>query len=62
EEDLKFVQERFFRVKNDSNLHTSGSGLGIAIETKLAKMSNIKMTIKSQQHQGTKIILTLIIE
>jgi len=62
EEDLKFVQERFFRVKNDSTLHTSGSGLGLAIATQLAKMSNIKMTIKSQQHQGTKIILTLIIE
>jgi len=62
QEDLKFVQERFFRIKNDSTLHISGSGLGLNIATQLAKMSDIKMRIESSQNIGTKIILTLNIE
>ena len=62
QEDLKFVQERFFRIKNDSTLHISGSGLGLNIATQLAKMSDIKMRIESSQNIGTKIILTLKIE
>ena len=62
QEDLKFVQERFFRIKNDSTLHISGSGLGLNIATQLAKMSDIKMQIESSQNIGTKIILTLNIE
>lgn len=61
-EDLRFVQERFFRVKNNSTLHISGSGLGLNIATQLAKMSNISMTIGSQLQKGTKIILTFNIE
>ena len=62
EEDLKFVKERFFRVKNDSTMHISGSGLGLNIANQLAKMSAIHMMIESQQQKGTKIILTLNIE
>lgn len=62
EEDLKFVQERFYRIKNDSTFHISGSGLGLNIATQLAKMSDINMQIESQQQNGTRIILTLNIE
>ena len=62
DEDLKFIQDRYFRIQNESTLHISGSGLGLNIATKLAKLSDATIEIESQQGKGTKVILTLIIE
>ncbi|WP_413533114.1 histidine kinase dimerization/phospho-acceptor domain-containing protein [Empedobacter brevis] len=59
DEDLKFVQERFFRIKNDSTFNISGSGLGLNIASQLAKLSAIEMRIESKHNVGTKIILSL---
>ena len=62
DEDLKFIQDRYFRIQNESTLHISGSGLGLNIATKLAKLSDATIEIESEQGKGTKVILTLIIE
>lgn len=62
EDDLKLVQERFFRAENDATVQTSGSGLGLNIATKLAEMSGITMKIESIQLKGTKINLIFNIE
>ena len=62
DEDLKFIQDRYFRIQNESTLHISGSGLGLNIATKLAKLSDATIEIESKQGKGTKVILTLIIE
>ena len=62
EDDLKFVQERYFRAQNESTLNISGSGLGLNIATKLAQLSEAKITIESEQGKGTKVELTLEIE
>ena len=62
DEDLKFIQDRYFRIQNESTLHISGSGLGLNIATKLAKLSDATIEIESEQGKGTKVILTLKIE
>ena len=62
DEDLKFIQDRYFRIQNESTLHISGSGLGLNIATKLAKLSDATIEIESEQGKGTKVILTLTIE
>ncbi|MFV0150176.1 ATP-binding protein [Empedobacter falsenii] len=54
-DDLKLVQERFFRAENDATVHISGSGLGLNIATKLAEMSGITIKIESIQLKSTKI-------
>lgn len=62
EEDLKFVQDRYFRIQNETTLQISGSGLGLNIATKLAQLCNANILIESEQGKGTKVILTFDIE
>lgn len=59
EEDLQFVQQRFFRAENDTTLAIPGVGLGLNIASQLAEMSEIKMKIESERGQGTKVTLIM---
>ncbi|SFM79317.1 Signal transduction histidine kinase [Algoriella xinjiangensis] len=62
EDDLKFVQDRYFRIQDESMLNVSGYGLGLNIATKLAQLTNAKINITSTQGKGTKIVLTFILK
>ena len=62
EDDLKFVQDRYFRIQDESMLNVSGYGLGLNIATKLAQLTKAKINITSTQGKGTKIILTFILK
>ena len=62
EEDLKFIQDRYFRIQNENTLNISGSGLGLNIATKLAQLANVNILIESKQQKGTRVILTFVIE
>ena len=63
EDDLKFVQDRYFRIQDESMLNVSGGyGLGLNIATKLAQLTNAKINITSTQGKGTKIVLTFILK
>lgn len=55
QEDLRFIQERYFRIDNNE----AGYGLGLNIASKLAALSNIEMRIESQQEKGTKVLIIL---
>jgi len=55
QEDLRFIQERYFRIDNNE----AGYGLGLNIASKLAALSSIEMRIESQQEKGTKVIIIL---
>ena len=62
EDDLKFVQDRYFRIQDESMLNVSGYGLGLNIATKLAQLTKAKINITSTQGKGTKIVLTFILK
>lgn len=55
--DLQFIQNRYFRIQEERTLNISGSGLGLNIATKLAILSDIKITFSSDRNKGTKVEL-----
>lgn len=57
EEDLKFIQDRFFRIKNDDTPKNNGFGLGLSIASELALLTDIKIIIESQPFKGTKVYM-----
>lgn len=59
EEDLKFVKNRYFRIKDEQTLTISGYGLGLNIAAKLAQLANSTIDIQSEQGKGTKVILKI---
>lgn len=53
----KHAFEEFARERNTTEGGVSGTGLGLAIVSRLAKMMNIRIDIKSRQGEGTRITL-----
>ena len=53
----KHAFDEFARERNTTEGGVSGTGLGLAIVSRLAKMMNIRIDIKSRQGEGTKITL-----
>ena len=59
EEEYENVYNRFYRLNNNINETTSGSGLGLSIAQHYVEMLGGKLEFESTQHVGTKFYFTL---
>ncbi len=59
ENDLQFIQNRYYRAENENTLSTSGSGLGLNIATQLVQLCDLHLNIESEKGKGTKILIQL---
>lgn len=57
EADLNYIQQRYFRSSEVLNNNIQGTGLGLNIAYKLAKIGRIDLSIYSVKHQGTTVVL-----
>ena len=55
-EDLKHVFERFYRV-DKSRKYQGGAGLGLSIASQIAQSHKIKLSVTSDEKQGTEFTL-----
>ena len=55
---LPHLFERFYRVDADRSRQTGGAGLGLAIAQEVAHLHSGTITVQSQLHQGTGVIVT----
>ena len=53
------IFEKFYRIKNDSVYHVKGHGLGLYLSQYFAEQLGAKISLKSQEGQGSTFILTL---
>nr|MDD6336674.1 ATP-binding protein [bacterium] len=51
------IFERFYRVDKSRSKETGGTGLGLAIVKHIAIQHHAKITVKSQQGKGTRIVV-----
>ncbi|WP_306350281.1 sensor histidine kinase [Flavobacterium sp. '19STA2R22 D10 B1'] len=55
EEELRFIQQPFYRGKNVGNI--KGNGIGLSLATLIFKQNNISFQITSEENKGTLIQL-----
>ena len=55
-EDLKHVFERFYRV-DKSRKYQGGAGLGLSIASQITQSHKIKLSVTSDEKQGTEFTL-----
>ena len=58
-EDLERIFNPFYRSKSSDHPDIKGTGLGLSIVKRLCSLLSIKIEITSQEHIGTKVILSL---
>lgn len=58
-QDIPFVFEDFFRVKNSKTAEIPGTGLGLSIVKKLVEGHHGTVTVESKEGEGTKFTVTL---
>ena len=58
-ESLDFLVHRFYRLHEDRNRKTGGSGLGLSIVEALVKAMGGHLRIESEVEKGTKVILLM---
>ncbi|WP_367752999.1 sensor histidine kinase [Flavobacterium sp. WC2430] len=56
-EDLQKIFNPFFRSQSTDHPDIKGTGLGLSIVSRLCKLLNIKVTISSQENEGTQVEL-----
>lgn len=56
-EDLEKIFHPFYRSKSTNHPEIKGTGLGLSIVSRLCKLLNISLTITSQEHIGTQVVL-----
>lgn len=59
QESLDFLVHRFYRLNEDRNRKTGGSGLGLSIVEALVKAMGGHLRIESEVEKGTKVILLM---
>ena len=58
-EDLERIFNPFYRSKSSDHPEIKGTGLGLSIVKKICSLLSIAISITSQEHIGTKVILSL---
>ncbi len=58
-EDLKNIFERFYRADKSRSRRTGGSGLGLSIAQSAIGYMNGTLSIESELHKGTKVLIKL---
>lgn len=58
-EDLERIYDQFYRSKSNEHPEIKGTGLGLSIVKRLCSLLNINISIASQEHVGTTVILSL---
>ncbi|NOR74686.1 MAG: response regulator, partial [Draconibacterium sp.] len=56
---IPLIFERFYQLENTSNLHNSGSGLGLALVKKYVDLHKGSITVKSMFGKGSEFIIKL---
>ncbi|WP_042346760.1 sensor histidine kinase [Bacillus massiliigorillae] len=57
EDHLEKITQRFYRVNKARSRFDGGTGIGLSIVEKLMELHKGQMTIESELHKGTKVIL-----
>jgi signal transduction histidine kinase/CheY-like chemotaxis protein len=58
-EDLPFIFDRFYRVRNENVKNIEGSGLGLAIVKAIAEHHGGQITVESKPGQGSNFLFSL---
>jgi len=58
EEDLQKIFDQFYRSKSNDHPEIKGTGLGLSIVKRLSILLQIDLQIESEEHKGTKVILS----
>lgn len=58
EEDLQKIFDQFYRSKSNQHPEIKGTGLGLSIVKRLCSLLQIDLKIESEEHVGTKVILS----
>ncbi|MCF6357780.1 MAG: ATP-binding protein [Draconibacterium sp.] len=56
---IPLIFERFYQLKNSSNLQNQGSGLGLALVKKYVELHNGSITVDSELGKGSEFIIKL---
>lgn len=58
-ENMKHIFERFYRIDDARNTKQSGSGLGLAITKNYADLLNYRISVSSNEGEGTEFVITI---
>lgn len=59
QEDVPFIFDEFFRVKNDQTRHISGTGLGLPIARRIIEAHHGRINVDSEPGKGTTFTIVL---